>query len=93
MAKTLTSLLTEKLTLPFNYRNPDIKKCPCCNGVIDRSQHAYHESRVTGEWYCDMVCLVAADEAEWVGERIKDSFGDLYTLAQYKAAMEVVSHG
>lgn len=89
MAKKLAELLSPS----FGFISPNIKQCPCGCGVIDRRNHAYIESKVTGHWYADMGCLVEADGARWVGDRVQDEWGNNYSLNDYKKVMEVVSHG
>lgn len=75
---------------------PITQQCPCGCGIIDRTQHAYIESRATGLWYGDLICLVEAE-----GHRYSKGSdyslitvdGDRYTRKQFKELYEVVEYG
>lgn len=92
MAKPIERIQTP-IELPFYYQNQDIQICPSCNITIDRNKHVYLESKVTGKWYCDIVCMVIAEGARWEGDYIRDDFGNLFTIAQWKRDREVIEHG
>lgn len=47
------------------------------------------DSKVTGDRYCDIVCIVRGTGARWIGCTIVDEFGDYYTEKKYLEVMEV----
>lgn len=92
MAKQLEEIIKSPIEFPFIYSNPDIQYCPCGCGPLIRHRHRYMESKVTGEWYCDIVCAVSAEKAKWVGDKILDD-GVLYTKDQWMQDREITDHG
>lgn len=87
MVKTLSDLLKKPIQLPFNFKNPDIQQCPCGQYLI-KGEHECKDSKVTGNRYCDIVCLVSWTGAKWIGCTIVDEFGDYYTEKKYLEVME-----
>lgn len=88
MVKNLAELLKKPIEFPFTYTNPDIKQCSCGQYLI-KGEHECIESAVTGDRYCDIVCMVRGTGARWVGYTIIDEFGEAYSEQNYKQVMEV----
>jgi hypothetical protein len=49
------------------------------------------ESGVIEGRFCDIVCLVRADRAKWIGCTIVDEFGNTYSEKKYLEVMEVIA--
>jgi hypothetical protein len=90
VAKSLKDILKKPLDFPFAYINPDIQQCPCGQYLI-KGEHECIESAVTGQRYCDIVCMVRGTGAKWIGCTVVDEYGDYYTEKKYLEVMEVIA--
>lgn len=90
MAKSIQELLKKPIQLPFSFKNPDIQQCSCGQYLI-KGEHECMESAVTGNRYCDIVCMVRGTGAKWIGCTIVDEFGDYYTEQNYLKVMEAIA--
>lgn len=73
-----------------------IVQCGCGCQSINLQQDAYIYSNVTGKYYVDDLCLVKAEEAEFVGSGIKyvrNWLDEVVSLAHFKTDMGVVAVG
>jgi hypothetical protein len=90
VAKSLKDILKKPLDFPFVYINPDIQQCHCGQYLI-KGEHECMESGVIEGRFCDIVCLVRADGAKWIGCTIVDEFGNTYSEKKYLEVMEVIA--
>lgn len=93
MARVLTDINVVR-DPPFPFKKPEeLRYCANGCGPIIPDKECYWESLVTGEWYCDKVCMVKAEGARWEGNLIRDDWNKLYTVEQWKVDREVIEHG